>query len=121
MARKKQTASKPDDPSQSIRAEQGTTVPQPAGLLSDAPEGYAELLETLKERIRSSQVKATLAVNRELITLYWETGKAIVQRQRQQGGKVGRQSPCRRPALIQRAMRSYWRRSRSGFARPRSR
>ena len=47
------------------------------------PAGYAELLAELKERVRSSQLRATLSVNRELIALYWETGRSIVERQRQ--------------------------------------
>lgn len=46
-----------------------------------APAGYAELLDDLKARIKVAQVKATLAVNRELISLYWDIGKSIVIRQ----------------------------------------
>ena len=49
------------------------------------PVGYAELLEDLKARIRASQVKAVLAANREIIQLYWDIGKAIVERQRTEG------------------------------------
>jgi hypothetical protein len=39
----------------------------------------------LKERIRNAQLRAALAVNRELIQLYWQIGQAIVERQ-QRGG-----------------------------------
>ena len=39
------------------------------------PKGYEELLGQLKERIRSAQLRAALAVNRELITLYWQIGR----------------------------------------------
>lgn len=46
---------------------------------------YASLVAELKERIRSARVQATRAVNRELIDLYWDIGKAIVERQRQLG------------------------------------
>jgi predicted nuclease of restriction endonuclease-like (RecB) superfamily len=49
------------------------------------PAGYAELLEELKARIRSAQVKAVVAVNRELLLLYWDIGREILQRQRQEG------------------------------------
>lgn len=49
------------------------------------PVGYPELLELLKEKIRSSQVKAALAVNSELISLYWEIGGEILQRQKNEG------------------------------------
>ena len=49
------------------------------------PVGYSELLEILKEKIRSSQIKAALAVNSELISLYWEIGGEILQRQKNEG------------------------------------
>jgi len=50
-----------------------------------APEGYQLLLVDLKERIRSAQIKAALAVNRELVSLYWQIGREIVERQREHG------------------------------------
>src|SRR5579883_2958453 len=46
-----------------------------------APESYATLLGEIKERIRSAQYAALRAVNRELIELYWDIGKLIVERQ----------------------------------------
>jgi len=49
------------------------------------PAGYGKLLEDLKTRIRTAQIKASLAVNRELIALYWHIGKSIVERQRVEG------------------------------------
>jgi len=58
---------------------------QPAAAINGLPANYPQLLESLKARIRSAQVKASLAVNRELILLYWETGKAIVRRQDVEG------------------------------------
>ena len=39
---------------------------------------YEEFLRQLKERIRNAQVKAALAVNQELVLLYWQTGKEIL-------------------------------------------
>lgn len=50
-----------------------------------APDGYVTLLGDLKERIRSAQIKAALSVNRDLLTLYWEIGKAIQTRQDEHG------------------------------------
>lgn len=55
------------------------TRPKSAG---DVPVNYGELLEDLKVRIRAAQVKAALSVNRELIALYWDIGRSIVERQR---------------------------------------
>jgi predicted nuclease of restriction endonuclease-like (RecB) superfamily len=53
------------------------------------PSGYAELLSELKERIRTAQVRAGLAVNRELVMLYWQIGRDILARQRAQGWGAG--------------------------------
>ena len=52
---------------------------------SDLPEGYGSFVEGLKARIRDAQLKAALAVNRELLTLYWNVGRAIVDRQEAEG------------------------------------
>lgn len=49
------------------------------------PDDYAALLTDLKGQIRGAQVRAALAVNRELLGLYWRIGQAIVQRQAQRG------------------------------------
>ena len=48
-------------------------------------EGYDEFLRDLKERIRRAQVQAVLAVNRELVLLYWQIDRDILTRQQQQG------------------------------------
>jgi predicted nuclease of restriction endonuclease-like (RecB) superfamily len=49
------------------------------------PHGYASLLNDLKERIRAAQVRAAVAVNRELVLLYWSIGRDILVRQKEQG------------------------------------
>ncbi len=43
---------------------------------------YQKLLVDIKERIRSAQYEALRAVNKELISLYWDIGKMIVDRQK---------------------------------------
>ena len=48
-------------------------------------DDYRELLEDLKGRIRSSQIRAAIAINQELILLYWQIGHEILIRQEQQG------------------------------------
>ncbi|MEM9218513.1 MAG: PDDEXK nuclease domain-containing protein [Cyanobacteria bacterium P01_F01_bin.150] len=45
------------------------------------PDDYPEFLNELKLRIKARQLSAALAINRELIELYWEIGQQIVQRQ----------------------------------------
>jgi len=54
----------------------------PADLL---PRAYDELLGQLKERIRSAQLRAAVAVTRELVLLYWQIGREILDRQAHQG------------------------------------
>jgi hypothetical protein len=49
------------------------------------PEGYDEFLRNLKQRIRTAQVRAVFAVNRELVLLYWQIGRGILERQREAG------------------------------------
>ncbi len=52
--------------------------------------GYEAFLGDLKDRIRTAQVRAGLAVNRELVLLYWGIGREILARQAQHswGAKV---------------------------------
>ncbi|MBD2233686.1 PDDEXK nuclease domain-containing protein [Phormidium tenue] len=63
-------------------------MPKQSSLFSD--DNYADFLNGLKSRIRTAQVKAALAVNQELIHLYWQIGNEILTRQQDQGwgGKV---------------------------------
>ena len=56
----------------------------PAGLIPQ-PEGYADCLTELKTRIHSAQQRAALAVNRELVLLYWQIGRDILARQSRKG------------------------------------
>lgn len=49
------------------------------------PAGYAEFLESLKARIRQTQVRAALSANRELVLLYWHIGREILHRQKEEG------------------------------------
>jgi predicted nuclease of restriction endonuclease-like (RecB) superfamily len=46
---------------------------------------YQELLIEVKDRIRSAQYVALKAVNHELIALYWDIGRLIVERQQTAG------------------------------------
>jgi predicted nuclease of restriction endonuclease-like (RecB) superfamily len=53
--------------------------------LTPTPAGYSDWLAELKTRIHSAQQRATLAVNRELVLLYWQIGRDILVRQAEQG------------------------------------
>jgi predicted nuclease of restriction endonuclease-like (RecB) superfamily len=50
-----------------------------------SPQTYAALLANIKQRIQSAQVRAAVAVNSELVLLYWGIGKEILARQQAEG------------------------------------
>ena len=54
------------------------------------PDAYPALLQELKRRIRESQLRASVSVNRELVLLYWRIGRDILARQERErwGAKV---------------------------------
>lgn len=52
-----------------------------------ASPDYKSWLLDLKEKIRSTQVKAALAVNAALIQFYWELGRSIHEKQATWGSK----------------------------------
>ncbi|MBS0615766.1 MAG: DUF1016 family protein [Verrucomicrobia bacterium] len=54
------------------------------------PVKYAAFITSLKAKIRAAQIKGAIAVNKELIKLYWEIGKEIHEKQKQEawGSKV---------------------------------
>ncbi|WP_336335256.1 PDDEXK nuclease domain-containing protein [Pseudomonas putida] len=60
-------------------------MPEKVPSLIDTPNGYGDWLVDLKVRIHKAQQKASLAVNRELVSLYWHLGRDIVERQVAQG------------------------------------
>lgn len=53
--------------------------------VTPSPVDYPQLLAEVKERIRSAQYAALKAVNTELVGLYWDLGRLIVEKQEQSG------------------------------------
>ena len=53
--------------------------------MTQLPDSYSALLTELKERIRGARLRTALAVNRELILLYWSMGRDIRARKRSEG------------------------------------
>jgi predicted nuclease of restriction endonuclease-like (RecB) superfamily len=49
------------------------------------PSDYAAWLTALKERVRTTQLRAATRVNRELILLYWDIGRSIAEAQCDRG------------------------------------
>lgn len=46
---------------------------------------YSVWLDDIRQRIRAARLKAALAVNAQLLEVYWELGKEIVQKQNEAG------------------------------------
>ena len=46
---------------------------------------YTKFINSLKAKVRTAQIKGAIAVNKELIKLYWTIGKDIVEKQEQNG------------------------------------
>jgi predicted nuclease of restriction endonuclease-like (RecB) superfamily len=46
---------------------------------------YRSLLKEIKQRVYQAQYEALRAVNKELIALYWDIGRSIVERQKKHG------------------------------------
>jgi predicted nuclease of restriction endonuclease-like (RecB) superfamily len=57
--------------------------PQPR--VAPLPADYGEFLAEIKARIAAARTRAALAVNSELIKLYWEIGREILDRERRDG------------------------------------
>jgi len=66
------TVAKPTDSRSAAR--------EPVTRLSGAPAGYAAWLADVKVRIQTAQLKASLAVNQELLLLYWSIGRDLLDR-----------------------------------------
>lgn len=56
---------------------------------TDLAGHYPALLTDIKQCIRAAQTRAILAVNRELLALYWDIGRLIDGRQKQEGWGAG--------------------------------
>src|SRR3989339_640191 len=65
-------------------AQEKSIVQRSTAQLDTLPKNYPQFLEDIKSRIRTAQIKAALSASRELIILYWDLGKSIVDRQRKE-------------------------------------
>lgn len=53
--------------------------------MTNPATNYDHFLHDLKTRIRTARTRAALAVNRELVLLYWQIGRDILERQEREG------------------------------------
>ena len=52
--------------------------------MKNTPE-YEQFLTQLQELISQSRLRAVLTINREMLMLYWQIGKHVLEKQAQQG------------------------------------
>jgi predicted nuclease of restriction endonuclease-like (RecB) superfamily len=57
----------------------------PVTQTDETPETYPAFLADLKQRIRTARLQASLAINKELLLLYWNIGREILTRQNNEG------------------------------------
>jgi predicted nuclease of restriction endonuclease-like (RecB) superfamily len=52
-------------------------------------DDYRRWLAELKQRVERTRLRAVTSVNRELVSLYWQIGREILDRQQRQGWGAG--------------------------------
>lgn len=56
------------------------TQPENSQIIRNAD--YSAFMKDVKQRIQTAQIKAAVRVNQELLTLYWDLGEQIIEKQR---------------------------------------
>ena len=72
-----------------LTREQSGVTPFAQEASKNVRSDFAVLLADVKGRIQSAQTRAVLAVNAELVRLYWDIGRIIDDRQRREGWGAG--------------------------------
>jgi len=62
----------------------GIIMPVPVAK-TDLPDGYANLLTSLKARIQQERIKTVISANSAMVMLYWDIGASILERQQTEG------------------------------------
>jgi predicted nuclease of restriction endonuclease-like (RecB) superfamily len=57
----------------------------PPTAVAALPADYGPLLADIKTRVQAARIRAGLAANRELLALYWDIGRLILDRQHREG------------------------------------
>lgn len=64
-------------------------MPTDKAAAATLPEGYAELLTAAKDRVRQAHITAARRVNSELVLMYLDLGRLILDRQADEGWGAG--------------------------------
>jgi len=67
-----------------VKQKDGIVMPVPVSK-TDLPDGYANLLASLKKRIQQARIKTVLSANSAMVMLYWDIGASILERQQTEG------------------------------------
>ena len=67
-----------------VKQKDGVIMPVPVSQ-SGLPNGYANLLTSLKKRIQQERIKTVLSANCAMVMLYWDIGTSILERQQTEG------------------------------------
>jgi predicted nuclease of restriction endonuclease-like (RecB) superfamily len=62
----------------------GARLPHPPSA-TELPADYPQLLDALKQRIQQERLRVVMAANAAMVLLYWDIGRAILDRQEQEG------------------------------------
>ena len=66
------------------RTREGASFPAPPSI-GKLPDSYTAAFAEIKERIREERLRVVLAANAALVLLYWDVGRAILERQEREG------------------------------------
>ncbi|OGF50595.1 MAG: hypothetical protein A2231_01180 [Candidatus Firestonebacteria bacterium RIFOXYA2_FULL_40_8] len=53
--------------------------------LSKMPESYGSFLLEIKKRVKNERLRVVLASNSALVLMYWDIGKGILEKQKEEG------------------------------------
>jgi hypothetical protein len=67
-----------------VKQKNGVVMPVPVSK-TELPDGYANLLTSLKARIQKERIKAVISANCAMVMLYWDIGASILERQQTEG------------------------------------
>ena len=56
-----------------------------ASASSGVPDGYLDVLTEIKRRIQTARLRTVMAANSAMVTLYWDVGGLILERQEREG------------------------------------
>jgi len=52
---------------------------------SDVPANYRDIVTTLKDKIQKARIQASIKLNADLLSIYWEIGATIARQEKESG------------------------------------